>query len=192
MYTFRQNVSVVQTAFFTNYPKEKFTMQELWTDLEHQNSNMFMKEDFEYLQYYALAGLRKRHGDFTPTFHFIRGLETFTMPDGEHRTHRIPRLTVCYLRNKEKTFVGLAFCSSPDNPSRWYGKALALKRAVQCATGRNLVNHEQCIRENTQFIHFLKDAFNGSYCLVKSFEVSDPFFTLKGPVEELNNDSTSA
>lgn len=137
-------------------------MDDLWFDLEHMNPQDFMKDTYTYFCKLVRQGLRKRHGEITPSYAFFRTEEVvFPKKDSEMcLVVQVPRLTVCYLRPVEpspetgRTAVGFAYCNSVDNPNKWFGRALAFKRAITALVGRE-DNQENFIREYTELAYFL-------------------------------------
>ena len=170
-------------------------MDQLWKNLEHLNPNEFGKDDYTYLTYLVLSGLRSRHGEVEPKYAFVRSEEPVGgRKSAPGKTVRLPRLTVCYLRRIEglepQTAVGLAFCSNGDNPNKWYGRALAFKRSVTALIGRHLTE-ENYIREGTEFATFLTEI--GSPVITKSFlHLSSDFVLVKRNNGEETNGTTSA
>jgi hypothetical protein len=154
-------------------------MNDLWLNLEHEDAHLFGKEEFLYLMFTVQGGLSKRYGLIEPEFAFYRKEEVQRHPDpmkSSSQTVNVPRLTVCYIRTEDGTSTGIAYCSKPDNPNKWYGRALAFKRAVQILLGRDIYD-EIYIRQGTDLDLFLKSlginmmrksvyAFNKNYVLV--------------------------
>ena len=154
-------------------------MDEIWRNLDHVNPNEFSRDDYIYLTYLIKSGLRKRHGEIEPKYAFIRKEETVVQRKVDAtRTIKVPRLTVCYIRPGEvyrETAVGLAYCSIGDNPNKWYGRALAFKRAVAALLGRQDCE-ENFIRPGTQFETFL--CAIGSPVALKSFVTASADYNL--------------
>ncbi len=167
-------------------------MNNIWVSLEHMTPNEFTKEDYTWFLFLVRESLRKKHGDIEPEFAFLRKEETVISKKGDLRIEnpvKIPRLTVCHLRpsdpspNAGTTAVGFAFCNSNDNPNKFFGKALALKRAVKALVGREDCQ-ENFIRHDTSFEGFLREI--GLSTNVKSSLVYDPEWSITRHLKKVN------
>ena len=156
---------------------------DLWYNLEHFNSQTFTHDDYMWIIYAVKRGLYKRHGDINPEYAFLRNEEILHSRKNliVDKTVFIPRMTVCYLRPNDpspasgSTAVGFAFCSNGDNPNKWYGRALAFKRAVMALVARHLT-YENLIREETEFATFLSK--HNCSKIIKSFLAPSSDFLL--------------
>ena len=62
-------------------------------------------------------------------YQYFYTTKEWTTPEGEHKTQKEPRVTVCYIRTTDCTAVGVAICGPHDNPCRKTGKKIARQRA---------------------------------------------------------------
>jgi hypothetical protein len=62
-------------------------------------------------------------------YQYFYTTKNWTTPEGEHKTQKEPRITVCYIRTTDCTAVGIAICGPRDNPCRKTGKKIARQRA---------------------------------------------------------------
>lgn len=168
------------------------TWNDMWKNLEHVPSNEFTKEDYLCLTSIILNGLKRSHGEVETHFSFFRSNETVIQKNtGEQHKTNVPRLSICQIRPgvqspiRGNIAVGLAFCTTPDNPNKYYGKTLAFKRAVIALVARG-VSDENVIRSGTRFDNFLKEI----QCprVVKSFLMTEnEYANLRTQKEEGDN-----
>lgn len=102
---------------------------------------------------------------------------------GGDEVNASPRVTICYLRSDQKTYVGVSVCSREDNPCKRTGRKISRNRAYAAMNGCWL----PLLREEPRLIigeaagYFL--SAGRSWCAItsKSFWVNDPTFMVTGP-----------
>jgi hypothetical protein len=163
--------------------KENAMRWDLWNSLEYVHPSAVTKQVYESFVETVLPSVMKKHGDVRLYNSFVREKVRRVNKYRKMVESNIPRLSVCYLRTKTGTAVGLTYCNSHDNPNTWFGRALALKRAVRALKGRNkyrphvVRTGNNLIRDETEFSALLLKY----ECLVstKSFLVQgDPEYRL--------------